>query len=47
MDVSHFLNSHLLDSKIGGKRLWYDMLDHRCMPMPAAFGGSRSRNVIC
>lgn len=26
MDVSHFLNSHLLDPKVGGKRLWSDML---------------------
>jgi alkanesulfonate monooxygenase SsuD/methylene tetrahydromethanopterin reductase-like flavin-dependent oxidoreductase (luciferase family) len=27
MDVSHFLNSHLLDPKVGGKRLWADMLE--------------------
>lgn len=26
MDVSHFLNSHLLDPKMGGKRLWTNML---------------------
>ncbi|MFM7335664.1 MAG: LLM class flavin-dependent oxidoreductase [Tabrizicola sp.] len=26
MDISHFLNSHLLDPAVGGKRLWADML---------------------
>jgi len=26
MDVSHFLNSHLLDPAVGGKRLWADMI---------------------
>jgi len=26
MDVSHFLNSHLLDPSVGGKRLWADMI---------------------
>jgi alkanesulfonate monooxygenase SsuD/methylene tetrahydromethanopterin reductase-like flavin-dependent oxidoreductase (luciferase family) len=39
MDVSHFLNSHLLDPKVGGKRLWADMLEQAVHAEACGFRG--------
>lgn len=39
MDVSHFLNSHLLDPAVGGKRLWADMLDQAVHAEACGFRG--------
>ncbi len=39
MDVSHFLNSHLLDPKMGGKRLWANMLEQAVHAEACGFRG--------
>ncbi|MFN5995491.1 MAG: LLM class flavin-dependent oxidoreductase [Paracoccaceae bacterium] len=39
MDVSHFLNSHLLDPSVGGKRLWADMLEQAVHAEACGFRG--------
>ena len=39
MDVSHFLNSHLLDPSLGGKRLWADMLEQAVHAERVGFRG--------
>ena len=39
MDVSHFLNSHLLDPSVGGKRLWADMLKQAVHAEACGFRG--------
>ncbi|MBL9051925.1 MAG: LLM class flavin-dependent oxidoreductase [Tabrizicola sp.] len=39
MDVSHFLNSHLLDVSVGGKKLWADMLEQAVHAEAIGFRG--------
>ncbi len=39
MDISHFLNSHLLDPSVGGKRLWADMLEQAVHAESCGFRG--------
>lgn len=39
MDISHFLNSHLLDPSVGGKRLWADMLEQAVHAEACGFRG--------
>ncbi len=39
MDVSHFLNSHLLDPKMGGKKLWANMLEQAVHAEACGFRG--------
>jgi len=39
MDVSHFLNSHLLDPKLGGKQLWANMLEQAVHAEACGFRG--------
>ena len=39
MDVSHFLNSHLLDPSVGGKRLWADMIGQAVHAETVGFRG--------
>ena len=39
MQVSHFLSSHLLDPKVGGKRTWANMLEQAAHAETCGFGG--------